>query len=61
MIIGPGITIGGGIYVDSQIGAGGGGSIGSTASTVTPTLNGFAVGTTNGSPFSTSVNSYECA
>ena len=25
MIIGPGITIGGGIYVDSQIGGGGGG------------------------------------
>lgn len=59
MIIGPGITIGGGIYVDSQIA--GGSFIGSTASTVVPTLNGFSVGTTNGSPFATSVNSYECS
>ena len=36
-------------------------SIGSTASTQTPTLNGFAVGTSFGSPFSVSVNSYQCS
>ena len=59
MIIGPGITIGGGIYVDSQVA--GAAVIGSTASTVTPTLSGFSVGTTNGSPFATSVNSYQVA
>jgi hypothetical protein len=32
--------------------------IGSTTSTQTPTLSGATVGTTNGSPFSTSVNNY---
>lgn len=35
--------------------------IGSTSSTHTPTLNGSTVGTTNGSPFATSVNSYQIA
>ena len=36
-------------------------SIGDTSSTTTPTTNGFSVGTTNGSPFATSVNSYQCS
>lgn len=54
MIIGPGITVGSGITFSDPPA-----SFGSTTSTATPTSNGTAsVGTTHGSPFSTSVNSY---
>jgi hypothetical protein len=58
--IGPGITLTNGVAVVSSPAAVASG-LGSTASTQTPTLSGFSVGTTNGSPFSTSVNSYQVA
>lgn len=56
--IGTGIIIGTGITIDAVATSGGGG-LGSTTSTATPTLNGaVSVGTTNGSPFSPAVNNY---
>ena len=43
----------------TQVVAAANGAIGSTSSTVTPTISaGVSIGTANGSPFSTSVNSY---
>jgi Concanavalin A-like lectin/glucanases superfamily len=55
--IGPGISIGQGITITRCAQAIGPGN---TNSTVTPTLSGSAsIGTANGSPFSSSVNSYQ--